>query len=133
MDDSVTVLNLLTKGHDLVLVHGPDLIESVFVTLLESLVFSLKEQEFFCESLIVLSVLSIELSIGTKVIFEFALDSSENIKELSLSLLKTVLGVFVYLLSLLENFKVKVKFGLIELVDSLHVLHTFLKNLHLFL
>jgi hypothetical protein len=76
MDNSIAVLDFLTECHDFILIHGPDFIKSVFITLFESLILSLEEQEFFCEPLIFLGVMSVELGILSKLKFKLGLDSS---------------------------------------------------------
>ena len=49
----IAVLDLFAKSADLILVHGPDLVESVFITLFKSLIFLLEEQELLGELFIV--------------------------------------------------------------------------------
>jgi len=64
------------------------------------------------------------------VYLEFTFDFTHKFFVATLSVLELCLGAVVNGLALLEYFLVKVKFLLVEAIDSLHVLHTLLKNLH---
>lgn len=133
MNHSIAILDLLADGHDLVLVHGPDLIESSLVTLLKSLKLLLKHQEVVGELLVSLCVsLVLNLILGLQV-----LRSLDNLPVglilLPLLLLKLLDLLLVDLLSLTENVVIELQLTLIQAEHSLHVLHALLQDLHLFL
>ena len=133
MNDSVTVLDLITQSTDLILIHRPNLIESILVTLFEPLIFLLEKQEVSGKLLIILChrlvVFCISLCLGS----ESNSNVSENIFVLSFSLLETLDSGLVHLFSFSEDSVVEIKLLLIQAVNSFHVLHALLKNLHFFL
>ena len=133
MNHFVTVLDLLAKSAYLILIHRPDLVESIFVTLLKSFILLLEEQEilrelfvFFCHNLVVLSE---ALVLG----FEFSSDGSQHLLIFSLPLFKVVKGLLIDLFSFLKDSIVELKFLLIQSINRFHVFHALLKNLHFFL
>lgn len=133
MDHLIAVLDLLAESTDLILVHRPNLIESVLVTFLESFVFLLKEQEVFGELFVVLGHLLVVVSEGLMLGLELALDSSEHILVLSFPLFEVVKSLLVDLFSFLEDSVIELELLFVESVNSLHILHALLKYLHFFL
>jgi hypothetical protein len=133
MNDSVTVLNLLTESHGLILVHGPNLIESVFITLLKSFKLLLKKQEFFGELLILLCSISILLAIPLILRIKSNFNGCKYFLELSLLSLETLDLDAVYLFSFVQDSVIEFEFFLVQSVYSFHVFHAFLENLHFLL
>ena len=133
MNNSITVLDLLAKCHGFILVHGPDLVEPVFIALFKSLKFLLEKQELFCKLFIIFGCISILLGVPLILSIKSLLDSCEDLLELSLLLLEGLDLNIIDLLSFSKDSVVKLKLLLVESVDRFHVFHAFLENLHLFL
>ena len=76
MNHFIAVLDLFAEGADLILVHGPDLIESVFIALLKSFIFLLEEQELLGELFVIFSHDFITLSKALMLGLKFSFDSS---------------------------------------------------------
>jgi hypothetical protein len=78
VDHSVSLDDLVDECSDFVLVHGPDLIESVLIALLESLKLVLELLELLRELLVILSqlyvVLLVHLALGFKLLLDCAQD-----------------------------------------------------------
>jgi hypothetical protein len=126
MDDTVAILNLLAESHDFILVHGPNLIESVLVTFLKALILLLEQEILLCESFVVFGhslVVFLELCrLGLKL----NLHGRLNFLELTLFLFERLKHALVDLFSISENFMVEIKLLLIQSVHGFHVLHALL-------
>lgn len=129
----ITVLDLLAQSADLILVHRPDLVESIFIALLKSLVLLLEEQEILGELFVVLGHTLIVVCEALVLRLEFGSHSPENFFVLSFPLLEVLKGLLVDLFSLLEHSVVELKLLFIKSVHSFHVFHALLKNLHFLL
>ena len=90
MNHFIAVLDLFAEGADFILVHGPDLVESILITLFKSLIFLLEEQELLGELFIVFCHDFVAMSKAFMLGLKFSFDSSQNIPELSFSLFETV-------------------------------------------
>ena len=133
MNHLITVLDLLAQSADLILVHRPDLVESIFIAFLKSLVLLLEEQEILGELFVVLGHTLVVVCEALVLRLEFCSHSPENFFVLSFPLLEVLKGLFVDLFSLLEHSVVELKLLLIKSVHSFHVFHALLKNLHFLL
>jgi len=133
MNHFVTVLDLLAKSAYLILIHRPDLVESIFVTLLKSFILLLEEQEILRELFVVFCHNLVVLSEALVLRFEFSSDGSQHLLIFSLPLFKVVKGLLIDLFSFLKDSIVELKFLLIQSVNRFHVFHALLKNLHFFL
>jgi len=133
MDHFITVLDFLAKSADLILIHRPDLVESIFITLLKSFILLLEEQEILRELFVVFCHNLVVLSEALMLRLEFSSDGSQHFFVFSLPLFKVVQGLLIDLFSFLKDSVVELKFLLIQSVNSFHVFHALLKNLHLFL
>lgn len=130
MDDSVSLDDLVDQLPHFVLVHRPNLIESVLIRLFETLELVLQLLELLSELLVVLSQLDVLLLIVLALSLKLVLDSSEDVSVPSVLVLQTTDCVGVNLFSLLQDFVVELKLFLVESVDSLHIFHALLENLH---
>lgn len=133
MDDLIAVHDLLDEILRLRLIHVPYLLDAHFIGLHEVLKLSLEIGEllsklFVLNSEIAVSLLSL-LLFGEKLLLYLAL----NFFELALLFSLRLNGCLIDLDLLLEDAVVESKLLLVELVDSLHVLHAFLQDLHLLL
>lgn len=115
------------------LIHGPYLVKSVFIALLEPLELVLELLELLSELLIVISELDVISLVLLALPLELLFDSSEYILISSLLGLETGDCVIVDLFSLFEDLEVELKLLLIESVHALHIFHALLEDLHLLL
>lgn len=109
MNNTITVFDLITQCTNLILVHGPDLIKSVFITLFESFVFLLEEKEISGKFLVVLGHGLVVFGVSRGLGCESHSDVSEDVLVLSLPLLETLNGGLVDLFSFSENSVVEVE------------------------
>lgn len=123
--------NLLNKGTCFLVVHGPDLLDTIVIGPFEPFKSLLKVNVLIRVQLILLCVILVP-------VFGFLhLDIEAIACFLTLSgicaqfRLHTLLLPREHRLSLLKHDVIEVEFRLIQLVNGFHVLHTFLENLHL--
>ena len=133
VDDLIGIHNFLNNFLCFLFVHFPDFLETVVVGLFEAFELFLQLLKLLCELLKftgVLQVLAVEFS---KLLVVGLLDFSDDGGVPLLSSLEHLTSLQVDRGSLVEDLCVEVKLLLVESVDGLHVLHTFLQNLHFFL
>jgi len=133
VDDAVGLDDLVDEGADLVLVHGPDLVEPVLVGLLKALELVLQLLELLRELLVVVRQLDVLTLVVLALTIELLLHCPKNVLVTALLGLEGVDGVVVDLFALLEDLVVELELLLVEAVDGLHVFHALLEDLHLLL
>ena len=131
VNDLVSVHDLLDKITRLLIVHRPDLLDLLVVSLFELLKALLKLDELVCEQLVVLCEGGVEILGICHLDIELNLIISETIFVLIQFQLQALLLLVKDCLALIENLVVEAELLLVELVDGLHVFHALLKNLHL--
>ena len=131
MNDLVSVHNLLDEITRLLIVHRPDLLDLLVVSLFELLKALLKLDELVCEQLVVLGEGGVEILGISHLDIELYLIISKTIFVLVQFKLQALLLLVENCLALIENLIVEAELLLVELVDGLHVFHALLKNLHL--
>lgn len=131
MNDLVSVHNLLDEITRLLIVHRPDLLDLLVVSLFELLKALLKLDELVCEQLVVLGEGGVEILGISHLDIELYLIISKTIFVLIQLKLQALLLLVENCLALIENLIVEAELLLVELVDGLHVFHALLKNLHL--
>jgi len=121
-------LNQITS---FLVVHRPDLLDTLVISYFKFFKALLELDKFSSEKLIILGVFSIQVLCLRLCLLELDFFVSEflaigpELKHETLSL------SFKDLLTLAEDLIIEFKLLMIELIDSFHVFHTFLKNLHL--
>lgn len=133
MNNAIGLYNLVDESTNFVLIHRPNFIEAILITLFKSLEFVLKLLELLGELLVVISKLDVLSLVLLALSLKLFLDSSEYVLVSSFLGLETSDGIVVDLFSLLENLQVELKFLLIESVDTLHIFHALFKDLHFLL
>ena len=131
MDDLVGVHDLLDEVASLLIVHGPDLLNTLVVSNFKLFKALLELDKLVCKQFVFLGVVRVH-GFGFKLL----------ILELR-DLLAKLLGILAQLglqalllfckdcLPLVEHVVVEVELLLVELVDGFHVLHALLQDLHL--
>jgi len=133
VNDTVGLDDLVNECTHLVLIHRPDLVEAILVTLFEAFEFILEFLELLGEFLVVVGELDV---LALKILglsFELLLDCAEYILVAALLGLERCDGVAVDLFPLLEDLVVELELLLVETVHSLHVFHALFEDLHLLL
>lgn len=115
------------------LIHGPDLIEAVFVALFKTFEFVLKLLKLLCELFVVLCQLNILLLEVFALSVKLFLDRAKYVLIPSFFRLERVDCDVVDLFTLLKHLVIEFEFLLVKAVDGLHVLHAFLEDLHFLL
>ena len=115
------------------LIHGPDLVKAVLVTLLESLEFVLQLLKLFGEFLIIVSELDVLALKVFRLSLELLLNCTQYVLIASLFGLEGGNCVAVDLFSFLKYLMVELKLLLVESIYGFHVLHALLENLHFLL
>ena len=133
MNNSIRLDDLIDKCTDFVLIHGPDLVEPILVTLLESLELVLEFLKLLGELLVVISQLDVLFLEIFALFVKLLFDSSEYVLIPPLLSLKPINSITIDLLPLLEYLMIELQLLLIESVHGLHVLHALLKDLHFLL
>lgn len=131
VDDFVGVYDLLNDGFSFTFIHFPDEFQAVIIRLFKPLKFLLqlfKQPRANFKLVCVLRVGFLELSQLTLVVL---FDLADDLSKLAFAILKNFLGFLVDARSLLQHLRVKVELLLVQAVDSLHVLHALLQDLHL--
>ena len=113
MDDSIAILDLVAQSTDLILIHRPDLVESILITLFKPLVFLLEEKEVSGKLLVVLGHRLVVFGISRSLSSESNSNVSEDVLILSFSLLKTLDSGLVDLFSFSQNSVVEIELLLI--------------------
>lgn len=133
MNNSVCLDNLVDECTHFMLIHGPNFVEPVLITLLEALKLILKFLELLGELLVIVSkfnVVSLEvLALAIELLF----DCTQYILISSLLCLQRIDCHTVDLFTFLEYLIVEFEFFLIQSIHGLHVLHASLKYLHFLL
>ena len=131
MDDLVGVHDLLDEVAGLLVVHRPDLLDSLLISFLKLFEALLELDELVGEELVLFGVIGV-LVFGLSLLHLEELDlvtvTSLVLVELEL---ESLLLLVKDLLSLEEDIVVEAKLLLVKLVDGLHVFHALLKDLHL--
>ena len=133
MDNTISLNDLVDESAHFMLVHGPDLVETVLIALLKTLELVLELLELLGELLVVVSeldVLPLEV-LGLAV--ELLLDCAEDVLVATLLGLERVDGRVVDLFALLQYLVVELELLLVETVHGLHVLHALFEDLHFLL
>ena len=133
MDDFVSMHNLLSQSQGFRTVHLEHLLDALVVAFLETLVLLLELLKEFGELLIVFGQFVVLLLIVALLLLEFRLNTTHDILEFPLLLLKGVLGLVINGFTLAQNLVVEVELFFVQTVDSTHVLHALFQNLHLLL
>ena len=108
MDDSVAVLDLLAESHGLVLVHRPNLIESLFIGFLKTLKLFLEQKEFSGVLFVVFGQHFVLLGFADGQSFIFILDILDDISVISLLSIQALDCAGVHCFSLYKNFMVEI-------------------------
>ena len=131
MDDFVSMHELLNEVTGLGIVHGPDLLDTLVISLFESLETFLQLDELISEDLIFLG----ELCVQSSGFCDLHLESFKFITIAHRVLIESsfeTLSLFSKdCLTLAQDLEVENKLLIIESVDGLHVFHALLKDLHL--
>ena len=133
MNDSITILNLLTNSHYFVLVHWPNFIKSILVTFFKTLKLFLEHKIIICEFFISFGLFLVIRFVLHLQVFRSFNYLPQSILSFSFALLKFLYFLGINLLSLSKDIVIKLKFLWIQLENSLHILHTLLKDLHFLL
>ena len=131
VDDLVSLHDLLNQVSGLLVVHGPDFLDSVVVRLFKSLVLLLEVLEPGCELLVLVGQLNVLLLEALGLDSELLGHLAEGDLGTALSVVEGLLHLLVDTLSFEEDLVVEFKLLLVKSVDSFHVLHALLENLHL--
>lgn len=133
MDSLIAVHDFLAEFLNLHLVHASDLIVALFISLFEGLESLLEDEEVTGEFFVLLCQFLVEgLSFSTHF-FKFLLSVTHLLALLSLLSPQLVNSLSGVSLSILKDGEVETKLLLVEVVNSLHLLHALLECLHLLL
>ena len=131
MDDFVGMHEFLNKVASLGIVHSPDLLNTLVISLLEPLETFLQLDELISEDLIFLGQLCVQ-------ILSFSDLHLESLKFVTIAhrvLIESSFKTFPLFgencLTLAQHLVVENELLIVEPIDGLHILHTLLKDLHL--
>ena len=131
MDDLVGVHNFLDEVAGLLIVHGPNLLNTLVISNFKLFEALLELDKFVREQFVVLGVSRIH-GLGFKLLVLELLDCLAKYLGIFAQLgLEALLLLGEHLLALVEHIVVEVKLLLVELVDGFHVLHALFQDLHL--
>ena len=131
MNDLIGVHDFLDEIAGLLIVHGPNLLNTLVISNFKLFEALLKLDELVGEQFVVLGVSCIQVLGFKLLVLELSDCLAKRLGVFAQLGLETLLLLREHLLSLVEHVIVEVKLLLVELVDSLHVLHALLQNLHL--
>ena len=131
MNDLVSVHNFLYEVTGLLIVHGPNLLNTLVISNFKLFEALLELDELVCEQFIVLGVRRIQVFGFELLVLELGDGLAKRLGVLAQLGLEALLLLREHLLALVEHIVVEVELLLVELVDSLHVLHALLQDLHL--
>ena len=131
MNDLVSVHNFLYEITGLLIVHGPNLLNTLVISNFKLFEALLELDELVCEQFVVLGVRRIQVFGFELLVLELGDGLAKRLGVLAQLGLEALLLLREHLLALVEHIVVEVELLLVELVDSLHVLHALLQDLHL--
>ena len=131
MDDFVSMHDFFDEITSFLIVHGPNLFNTLVVGLLKSLETLLQLDILASENLVVFCVSSVFVLGFCKLHLKKPFLISQPLIIASELGLEAFFLLVENLLALKKHIVVETQFFLIELVHSFHILHTLFKNLHL--
>ena len=131
MNDLVSMHNFLYEVTGLLIVHGPNLLNTLVISNFKLFEALLELDELVCEQFVVLGVRRIQVFGFELLVLELGDGLAKRLGVLAQLGLEALLLLREHLLALVEHIVVEVELLLVELVDSLHVLHALLQDLHL--
>ena len=131
MNDLVGVHDFLDKVTGLLIVHGPNLLNTLVISNFKLFEALLELDELVCEQFVVLGVSRIQVFGFELLVLELGDGLAKRLSVLAQLGLEALLLFREHLLALVEHIVVEVELLLVELVDGLHVFHALFQNLHL--
>jgi hypothetical protein len=123
--------DFLNQVASLLVVHRPDFLDTLLISLFKLFESLLKLDELIREPLVVLGVVRVKF-FGLSLLHPEEPPFLSQSRVVLLQLLaESLLLLQIHLLTLVKHIVIEAELLLVELVYGLHVFHTFLKDLHL--